>query len=115
MAITMYAHHVVHDAEKMMADSEDVTGTLAGLGHDWSEQVFVGEDMQHLLLIAEFGGSEDVVTHFRALEELGYSDTYLGTVFSVTSADVVGDLDDDAREVLSRYDFVHVVSAPPPA
>jgi hypothetical protein len=111
--ITMYAHHVIHDADAMLADGRRVDATLAELDHDWVEQTYISEDLQHLLLIAEFGSSQDLVTHFEALERLGYSDTYLGKVFTVTSADVVGDVDDAARAVLAGYDFVNVLSPPP--
>ena len=54
-----------------------------------------------------------MAAHFNALEEFGFSDQVLGTLFSITSADVIGDLDDEARTVMSTYDFVNFLEHVP--
>ncbi|HKJ57450.1 MAG TPA: hypothetical protein VJ978_15840 [Nitriliruptoraceae bacterium] len=113
MSVTMYIHHVMHEPEAMAEGSGEVDDKLRSLGHEFSERWFVSSDMSHALLIAEFGGSQDVVTHFTTLEEFGFSDQVLGNVFSITSADVVGDLDDEARAVLAKYDFVNSLEPMP--
>lgn len=113
MSVTMYIHHVMHDPAAMAEGPGDFDDKLRSLGHDVSERWFGSSDMGQALLIAEFGGSQDVVTHFTTLEEFGFSDQVLGKVFSITSADVIGDLDDEARAVLSRYDFVNYLEPMP--
>ena len=69
--------------------------------------------MSHALLIAEFASSRDVVTHFNELDASGFTEQAIGKVFEITSADVIGDVDDDARTVLSRYDFVNLLAPTP--
>lgn len=114
MSITIYAHHVMHDPSVFAEDNEEVDEQLGALGHDWSEEWFFTDDMQHALLIAEFGGSQDVVTHFTFMQESGFADV-IGTAFSIPHMDVVGDVDDEARAVLGMFDSVHYVAAGPPA
>ena len=113
MSITMYIHHDVHQPEVMAEGDEGVRAKLDSLGHDVQERWFASADMGHALLISEFGSSRDVVLHFEALEELGFTAEALGTIFTITSADVVGELDDEARTLLSKYDFVNFLEAMP--
>ena len=80
------------------------------LDHDFTETWYVTEDMSHALLIAEFASSQDVVTHFNELEASGFAEQATGKVFEITSADVIGHVDNAARAVLSTYDFVNFLA-----
>ena len=112
MTITMYIHHEIHDADAMQEGGADIDTQLTSLGHDFSETWYGDASMQHALLVAEFGSSADVVTHFRAISDSGLDDA-LGTVFTITHADVVGDVDDEARAVLGQWDFFHFLAPAP--
>lgn len=110
--IMVYAHHVMHNPSAITEGSKEVDEQLRALGHDWSEEWFMSDDMQHALLIADFGSSKDVATHFTFMHESGFADV-IGTAFTIPHMDVVGDVDDEARAVLGRFDFVHYLTPAP--
>ncbi len=115
MSITMYIHHDIHDPDAMAAGAPgELDERLESLGHDFTETWYAAADMSHALLIAEFPTSQDLVTHFTELRDSGFEEMAFGKIFDITSADVIGEVDDDARAVLSRYDFVNYM-APMPA
>jgi hypothetical protein len=110
----MYIHHEILDPEAMAAGPPaGLDERLESLGHDFTETWYVAGDMSHALLIAEFASSQDMVTHFNELDASGFTEQANGNVFEITSADVIGDVDDDARAVLSRYDFVNFLAPMP--
>jgi hypothetical protein len=113
MTVMLYAHHVVHDPQAMMEGAAGANAALSAAGHDWSEDLYADADMRHVLIVARFGSSTDLATHFRLMEEQGFAGL-VGTVFDFTSVDVVGDVDDDARAALAFLgESVHFLSAPP--
>ena len=83
------------------------------LGHDFTETWYIAEDMSHALLIAEFASSQDMVTPFNELDASGFTEQANGKEFEITSAVVIGDVDDDARAALSRCDFVNFLAPMP--
>ena len=110
----MYIHHKILDPEAMAAGPPaGLDERLESRGHDFTETWYVAGDMSHALLIAEFGSSQDMVTHFDELDASGFTEQAIGNVFEITSADVIGDVDDDARAALSRYDFVNFLAPMP--
>lgn len=110
----MYIHHKILDPEAMAAGPPaDLDERLESRGHDFTETWYVTGDMSHALLIAEFGSSQDMVAHFNELDASGFTEQAIGKVFEITSADVIGDVDDDARAALSRYDFVNFLAPMP--
>jgi hypothetical protein len=110
----MYIHHKILDPEAMAAGPPaGLDERLESLGHDFAETWYFAGDMSHALLIAEFASSQDMVTHFNELDASGLLEQANGNVFEITSADVIGDVDDDARAALSRYDFVNFLAPMP--
>ncbi len=111
MSITIYVHHVIHDPDGMAAGPPDDLGEkLQALGHDYSETWYRSPDMSCALLIMEFATSQDVLAHFTALKESGFEEMALGKIFDITSADIVGDIDGEARAFMATYDFVNFMS-----
>jgi hypothetical protein len=110
----MYIHHKILDPEAMAAGPPaGLDERLESLGHDFTETWYFAQDMSHALLIAEFASSRDVVAHFNELDASGFTEQAIGKVFEITSADVIGDVDDAARAALSRYDFVNLLAPTP--
>lgn len=113
MSIKLYAHHVLHDPSVLEDDAEEVDEQLRALGHDWSEEWFFSDDMQHALVVGEFGSSADLVTHFTAMIDSGF-DAAFGTALEVPHMDFVGDVDAEARAVLARLPIsIHYLSPAP--
>lgn len=112
MSITMYSHHEVLDHEAMaQGPPPEMHAAVEERGIDMSEAWYATDDAGYALAVIEYGSSADLVAHLEILDRFGYREIQ-GTIFEAT-VDVVGDLDDDAREVLSTYDFIHVMSPMP--
>jgi hypothetical protein len=112
MTVTMYAHHEVLDKEAMASGGpQEMRARMEERGHDVTETWYAADDMSSSLLVAEFGSSQDLLAHIEILEEFGYSEV-VGTVFDLTT-DIVGDLDDETRAAVSKYDFITVMAPVP--